>query len=183
MTRTILWRLTPSVTSAGHPFRCRRNVDIPGGQAPTHQDTLHVSAFIPPWLWPPTVQTLIRWTTKSETSLPNTGINGLDNLKLHLIEEWHCFHRRIIQQAVRQWRVRLCAYTENVCENDGHFVRLETCRFINVLCKIVFIYMYGVCLHVSFTVGICKCSSSLFVHLAIFTIIIIAVYFMDFNLC
>jgi len=45
-------------------------------------------------------------------------IRDVDHLKQRLIEEWRCFDQDIIDQAVRQRRVRLRAC---VRANGGHF--------------------------------------------------------------
>jgi len=45
-------------------------------------------------------------------------MRDVDHLKQRLIEKWRCFDQNIIDQAVRQWRVRLRMY---VRANGGHF--------------------------------------------------------------
>jgi len=42
----------------------------------------------------------------------HSRIRDVDHLKQRLIEEWRCFDQKIIDRAVRQWRVRL---TTRVC--------------------------------------------------------------------
>ena len=78
--------------------------------------------FIPPTLWPPNSPDLNPvdykvWSVLQER-VYRSRIRDVDHLRERLLEEWSCFDQRIIDKAVKQWRVRLRAC---VRADGGHF--------------------------------------------------------------
>lgn len=78
--------------------------------------------FIPPTLWPPNSPDLNPvdykvWSVLQER-VYRSRIRDVDHLRERLLEEWSCFDQRIIDKAVKQWRVRLRAC---VHADGGHF--------------------------------------------------------------
>ena len=78
--------------------------------------------FIPPTLWPPNSPDLNHvdykvWSVLQER-VYRSRIRDVDHLRERLLEDWSCFDQRIIDKAVKQWRVRLRAY---VHADGGHF--------------------------------------------------------------
>lgn len=84
--------------------------------------TREIPDFIPPTLWPPNSPDLNPvdykvWSVLQER-VYRSRIRDVDHLRERLLEEWSCFDQRIIDKAVKQWRVRLRAC---VRADGGHF--------------------------------------------------------------
>ena len=78
--------------------------------------------FISPFLWPPNSPDLNPvdysiWSVLQER-VYRTQINNVTQLKERLIKEWRSFDQRIVDRAVKQWRIRLRAC---IREKGGHF--------------------------------------------------------------
>jgi len=73
--------------------------------------------FISPLLWPPSSPDL-NPADYEVWGVYRSRIRDVDHLKQRLIEEWRCFNQDIIDQAVRQWHVRLRTCLR---ANGGHF--------------------------------------------------------------
>jgi hypothetical protein len=78
--------------------------------------------FIPPQLWPPNSPDLNPvdyhiWSVL-EQRVYSTRIRDVDHLMMRLVEEWQMFDQKIIDSAIKQWRLRLQAC---VREQGGHF--------------------------------------------------------------
>jgi len=74
--------------------------------------------FVAPSLWPPNSPDLSPVDYQVQQCIYQSRIHNVEQLKKTLIEEWHHFPQGIIDNAIKQWRVRL-----RVCvrENGGHF--------------------------------------------------------------
>jgi len=100
--------------------------------APTHRvrDTINLlerdsPAFISPDLWPPNSPYLNPvdhevWGVMQHR-IYQTKIKDLDDLKRRLIDVWACIQQSLIDDAINQWRKRLCAC---VLARGGHFEHL-----------------------------------------------------------
>jgi len=78
--------------------------------------------FIAPSLWPPNSPDLNPVDSQVWSALPQrvyqSRIYNVEQLKKTMIEKWHHFPQGIIDNAIKEWRVRLRAC---VRENGGHF--------------------------------------------------------------
>jgi len=117
-----IWKIP--IRSVAEDFFTFQQDNAPAYQAGDFVEFLSHSTpdFISLLLWPPKYPDLNPVDYEMWGMLQQRVYRGrildVDHLKQRLIEEWRCFDQNIIDRAVRQLHVRLCAC---VCANGGHF--------------------------------------------------------------
>ena len=116
--------LLPAIRTVAGDFFIFQQDNIPAYRAGDTVEFLsrNTPDFISPLPWPPNSPDLNPvdyevWGVLQQC-VYHSRIRNVDHLKQRLIEEWRCFNQNIIDRAVRQWHVRLCAC---VRANGGHF--------------------------------------------------------------